>query len=147
VVFPVPPGDTQYLDRTVENERTYYYSVRALRQESGTTARGATSPRVAATPGRMTPPAPPTNLVAAPSAGTVRLSWTPSPDSNVAGYIVYRGGPNAELARLGSVSAPATTFTDRGLAPGTYRYVVTAQDATARANESAPSNEVSVTLP
>jgi hypothetical protein len=146
-VFPLPPGPTRYVDKSVENERTYYYAVRAIRQDAGTTARGPVSPRVAATPGRRTPPAPPTNLVAVRSADTVRLSWTPSPDVSVAGYVIYRGGPRGEVARIGSVRVPATTFTDRGLGPGTYRYAVTAQDATARANESAPSNEVSVALP
>jgi len=146
-VFPLPTGQTQYVDRSVENERTYHYGVRAIRQEAGTTARGASSPRVAATPGRTAPPPPPTNLVATPSANTVRLVWTASPDPNVAGYVVYRAGPGGELARIGSVRVPGTTFTDRDLQPGTYRYAVTAQDATARANESARSNEVSVTLP
>ena len=111
------------------------------------TARGGPSPRVAATPGRTTPPAPPASLVGVPSAGSVRLSWAASPDPNVAGYVIYRGGPTGDLARIGSTRAPATTFTDRDLAPGAYRYAVTAQDATARANESARSNEVTVTLP
>lgn len=152
-VFPVPAG-TEFVDTSVENERTYSYAVRAIRQDAGTTARGPASARVAATPGRSTPPSRPTNLVATPSANTVRLSWTPSPDLNVAGYVVYRAGPTGEITRptgeitrVGSVRAPATTFTDRDLSPGTYRYAVTAQDATARANESGPSNEVSVTLP
>ena len=153
-VVPVPLGRTEYVDKTVENERTYFYSVRAIRQDADTTARGSASPSVAATPGRSTPPVPPAKLVATPSANTVRLSWAPSPDPNVAGYVVYRAGPTGELTRptgeitrVGSVRAPATTFTDRDLSPGTYRYAVTAQDATARANESGPSNEVSVTLP
>jgi hypothetical protein len=42
---------------------------------------------------------------------------------------------------------PGTTFTDRDLPPGTYRYAVTAQDASVRANQSAHSNEVDVTVP
>jgi hypothetical protein len=147
VVFPVPVGQTEFVDKSVENERTYSYAVRAIRQAAGTTARGAASPSVSATPGRSTPPAPPTDLVATPSANTIRLSWLPSRDPNVAGYVVYRAGPTGEIVRVGSVRAPATTFVDRDLTPGTYRYAVTAQDATARANESGPSNEVSVTLP
>jgi uncharacterized protein len=154
VVSPVPVGQTEFVDKSVENERAYSYTVRGIRQEAGTTARGPASPSVAATPGRSTPPAPPKNLVATPSANTVRLSWTPSPDPNVAGYVVYRAGPTGEVTRptgevtrIGSVRVPATTFTDRDMSPGTYRYAVTAQDATARANESGPSNEVSVTLP
>jgi fibronectin type 3 domain-containing protein len=146
-VFLIPPGQTEYVDRGVANERTYHYAVRAVRESAGTVARGAPSPRVAATPGRATAPAPPTSLVAAPSADAVRLSWTASPDRDVAGYVVYRADGAGEATRIGSVRAPATTFTDRGLGPGTYRYAVTAQDASARANESAPSNEVSVTLP
>jgi len=42
---------------------------------------------------------------------------------------------------------PGSTFTDRDVPPGAYRYAVTAQDATARATESARSAEVSVTVP
>ena len=144
-IFPVPAGQTEYVDRNLQNERTYHYAVRAIRQDAGATARGPASARVAATPVRAAPVTPPTNLVAAPSANIVRLSWTASPDRNVAAYVIYRAGAG-EAARVGSVRVPATTFTDRDLAPGTYRYTVTAQDATARANESAPSNEVTVTV-
>ena len=49
--------------------------------------------------------------------------------------------------RVGAVRPPGTTFLDRNLRPGQYRYTVTAQDASARANESRPSTEVSVTVP
>jgi large repetitive protein len=146
-VFPVPAGTTEYLDKGLENDRPYYYAVRAIRDDAGTIARGEPSPRVAATPGRTTVPAPPTNLVAAPSGNAVRLSWAPSPDPGVAAYVVYRAAARGDFARIGSVRAPATTFTDRDLPRGSYRYVVTGQDATARANESPRSNEVSVTLP
>jgi hypothetical protein len=146
-IFSVPAGQTEYVDRNLQNERTYHYAVRAIRQDAGATARGPASPRVAATPVRAAPVAPPTNLVAAPSANIVRLSWTASPDRNVAAHVIYRAGSTGEAARVGSVRVPATTFTDRDLPPGTYRYTVTAQDATARASESAPSNEVSVTVP
>jgi hypothetical protein len=49
--------------------------------------------------------------------------------------------------RVGSVRPPATTFVDRGVPAGRYRYVVTAQDASVRANESERSNEVAVAVP
>jgi hypothetical protein len=146
-IFTVAAGETQFVDKELENDRTYYYAVRAIREDAGTVARGAPSPRVAATPARTTPPAPPTNLVATPAGNTVRLSWTPSPDPNVATYVIYRAAPRGELVRIGSARVPATTFTDRDMRPGTYRYAVTAQDAGTRANESARSNEVTVTLP
>jgi hypothetical protein len=145
--LPVPAGQTEYVDRTVQNDRTYYYAVRALRQDAGTTARGPASPRVAATPVRAAVPAPPAGLVAAVSAGTVRLSWSASADPTVAAYVIYRAAGDGEPVRVGSVRAPATTFTDRELARGTYRYTVRAQDSTARAAESAPSDEITVTIP
>jgi fibronectin type 3 domain-containing protein len=144
--FPVPGGQTQFVDRTVENDRTYHYAVLAIRTDAGTTARGEPSTRVAATPARTTPPEAPTNLVATPSRNTVRLSWTASRDPNVAGYVVYRAGPSGAFERIAAPRVPATTFTDRDLRPGVYRYVITAQDATVRANESAHSNEVRVTV-
>jgi len=145
-VFPLPAGQTQYRDPGVENDRTYYYAVRAIREDAGTSARGEFSTRVAATPGRRTPPAPPTRLVATQAGSTARLSWAASPDPSVASYVVYRADGTGALARIGSTRVPTTTFTDRGVRPGTYRYAVTAQDATARANESTRSNVVTITV-
>jgi hypothetical protein len=141
------PGATSATDAGLENDRTYYYAVRAIRREGIATAEGEATGRVAAIPQDLTPPAAPTNLVAIPSVGTVRLSWTPSGDADVAGYVVYRAAGAGPLQRIGSTRVPATTFTDRDMPAGAYRYAVTAQDASARANESARSNEASVTVP
>jgi fibronectin type 3 domain-containing protein len=87
------------------------------------------------------------DLAALPSRGEERLSWRPSPEPDVGLYVVYRASGGAPAARVGSVRPPATTFVDREVAPGTYRYTVTAQDTTARANESRPSNETTVSVP
>ena len=145
-MFPQPTGQTQFRDSSVENDRTYYYAVRAIRQDAGTTARGEPSARVAATPVRTTLPPPPTSLVATPSGRTVRLSWAPSADPDVGGYVVYRASGAGDFTRVGSTRVPWTTFTDRDVPPGTYRYAVTAQDTTARANESSRSNIVTITV-
>lgn len=142
-----PLAATRFTDRSVENDRTYTYAVRALRRVGGSTARGEPSDRVAATPLDMTPPSPPRNLVAVIAADGVRLSWAPSPDADVAAYVVYRAPARGGFVRVGSARAPATTFTDRDVAAGTYRYVVTAEDAGSRANESGRSNEVTVGVP
>ena len=82
-----------------------------------------------------------------PSERTVRLSWTAGVDADLAGYVVYRATGAGPWMRVGSVPAPATTFTDREVPAGTYRYAVTARDTSVRANESGRSNEVAVTLP
>jgi fibronectin type 3 domain-containing protein len=140
-------SETTFTDSRLENDHAYYYAVRALRTVSGTTIYGRPTARLVATPRDVTPPSAPGSLVAIPSEGAVRLSWTPSPEPDVAEYIVYRAPAGGGLERIGSVAVPATTYLDRSAARGTYRYVVTAQDKAARPNESARSNEVRVTVP
>jgi fibronectin type 3 domain-containing protein len=142
---PVP--DTRFTDTGLENERTYHYAVRAVRTHAGGIARSDLSARIAVTPRDMTPPAAPTGLVAIPSPGTVRLSWKASPEPDVAGYIVYRQAATGDPVRVGSVTAPATTFTDRAVRAGDYRYVVTAFDRASRPNESARSEPAAVSVP
>ena len=78
---------------------------------------------------------------------SVTLSWDASTSSTVVGYNVYRstvsGGPYTLLT---SSPIAATTYTDMTVQAGvTYYYVVTAVDASG--NESAYSNEASVTVP
>jgi hypothetical protein len=65
----------------------------------------------------------------------------------VAGYIVYRAPEAGGFERIGSTTAPSTTFVDRTVTRGVYRYTVAAQDRAARPNESRRSNEVRVTVP
>jgi hypothetical protein len=147
VVTQTAPGATSYVDRGLENERPYLYAVRALRVARGSLARSDLSERVTAVAVDSTPPAPPTDVVAIPSQGTVRLVWLGSKDPDVGRYIVYRGGEGGPLERVGSTAAPGTTFTDRDVPAGPWRYAVTAQDTSSRANESARSAEVSVVVP
>ena len=142
-----PVSETSLTDSGLENDRAYYYAVQAVRIFSGTTIFGRPTARLVATPRDVTPPSAPGNLVAIASEGVVRLSWSPSPESDVATYIVYRAPVGGDFERIGSVDTPGTTYADRTVTRGTYRYVVTAQDNAARPNESARSNEVRVTLP
>ncbi|PYN81598.1 MAG: hypothetical protein DMD96_10115 [Candidatus Rokuibacteriota bacterium] len=146
-VTRVPVAERALTDADLENDRTYYYAVRAVRVVAGTTAYSDPSPRVAVTPRDMTPPSPPANLVGIASEATVRLSWSPSPERDVAGYVVYRAPEGGAFERIGSTTAPSTTFVDRGVTRGAFRYAVTAQDSAARPNESRRSNEVRVSVP
>jgi fibronectin type 3 domain-containing protein len=142
-----PVSGTTLTDSNLENDHVYFYAVRAVRVVSGTTVRSRPSARIAATPRDVTPPSPPANLVGIASEGTVRLSWSPSPESDVAGYIVYRAPEGGAFERIGSTTTPSTTFVDRAVTRGSYRYAVTAQDRAAQPNESPRSNEVRVSLP
>jgi uncharacterized protein len=146
-VATAAPGQRTLTDGKLENERTYHYAIRAVRTEGGTTAYSAPSARVAVTPRKMTPPSPPANLVAIPSASTVRLSWSPSPEPDVAGYLVYRAAARGDFVRVGSTRTPTTTFVDRDVPRGTYRYAVTAHDSASLPNQSNHSDEVTVTVP
>ena len=142
-----PAGVTTFTDTKLENDRAYSYAVRAVGSSAAGTAIGEPSARVTVTPADMTPPSAPANLVAIPSARTVRLSWSPSPERDVAGYVVYRAAGGGGFARIGSTRVPTTVFVDADVPPGQYRYTVSARDAGARANESAYSNEVTVSVP
>ncbi|MGH7262485.1 MAG: fibronectin type III domain-containing protein [Candidatus Rokuibacteriota bacterium] len=148
----VTPGSISspgFTDRGLANEQTYYYAVRAVRSEAGLRALSDRSTVVAATPVKLTPPPPPTNLVAVPSAGAVRLVWDASPESDVAGYVVYRAvAPGADWVRLTPTLITRTTYSDQTVERGkTYSYVVTAVDRARRPNESARSAPARATAP
>lgn len=81
----------------------------------------------------------------AQSAHSVSLSWTAPVDLPSGGvYNVYRGttsgGPYTKLAS----AVATTTFTDTGVTPGTYYYVVT---SVAGGAESGNSNEAKAPVP
>jgi N,N-dimethylformamidase beta subunit-like, C-terminal/Concanavalin A-like lectin/glucanases superfamily/Galactose oxidase-like, Early set domain/Bacterial Ig domain/Glyoxal oxidase N-terminus len=82
--------------------------------------------------GDSQPPTAPTALTAAGSTGSVNLAWTAATDNvGVHHYSVYRstspGFTPSAATKIGQ--ATGTTYTDAGLAPGTYYYAVTAADA------------------
>ncbi|WP_194420385.1 DUF7594 domain-containing protein [Microbacterium abyssi] len=92
-----------------------------------------------------TAPTAPAGLAAAAAGEDVQLSWSASSDDvAVAGYEVHRsataGFSPSEDTRVGT--ATETSFTDSGLAPGTWHYLVIAVDAAG--NASAASNEATV---
>lgn len=147
-ITPAPVAGTTFTDRGLENDTAYRYAVQAVRVDPAGTARGPASAAIAATPVDTTPPSPPTRLIAIPAPGGVRLAWNASPEEDVALYAVYRAEGADAFLRIATTLASATLYTDRDVQPGrTYRYAVTALDRAKKANESARSNEVSVTVP
>ncbi len=85
--------------------------------------------------GDTTAPSTPTDLTAtAISSSQIDLSWNASPESDVAGYKIYRDG-----TYLKSVTG-STSTSDTGLNPSTqYCYTVSAYDSSN--NESGQSNQ------
>ncbi|MBG6218212.1 hypothetical protein IWX75_002693 [Arthrobacter sp. CAN_A6] len=86
-----------------------------------------------------TAPSTPTGLTSTVSGATANLVWTTSSDNvGVAGYRVTRNG----TLLAGTVTG--TSFSNSGLAAGTYTYTVAAFDAAG--NYSIASNSASVTV-
>src|SRR5256885_2970759 len=85
-----------------------------------------------------------TNLTATGGVGSIGLTWTASTDNvGVANYNVYRSTTSGFTPSSSNRIAQPTSnsYTDAGMAAGTYYYRVTAQDAAG--NLSPSSNEAS----
>ena len=91
-------------------------------------------------------------ILTAASAGaqsrSVALRWTASASAAAnpsLTYNVYRSpGCSGTFTRLNSSAVTATSFTDAGVAPGTYCYQVT---AVLNGSESAPTNQAAAVVP
>jgi cell division septation protein DedD len=144
-----PIVETQFRDAPLRNETTYYYVVRSVGGERPPWRESRNSAEISARPVDLTPPAPPQGLTAIPAPGVVSLTWTANTEPDLLGYVLYRREPPAlNPVRLTEAPVQTTTFTDRAARAGvTYVYTVTAVDRSSHRNESAPSSEVSVTVP
>jgi hypothetical protein len=85
-------------------------------------------------------PTAPTNLAVVPRGEGLEIVWTPSPQSDIAGYRIRRAADEAAAELVGEVEAGTTSWTDLQATPGVlYLYTVTAVDGAG--NESPPSDE------
>jgi fibronectin type 3 domain-containing protein len=106
-----------WTDRSVENGKTYFYTVRAL----NAAGKSAYTPRLRATPN--TRPGSPAGLAAAAGDGEVSLAWRPV--EKAAGYKVKRA-PSPEGPWSTAGTTRHTSWTDRDLVNGeAYAYAVT----------------------
>jgi fibronectin type 3 domain-containing protein len=145
-----PIKATQFDDGDLVNDQTYYYVVRPVEGEAPPWQEGLQSLEVSAVPVDLTPPAPPEGVRAVLGPGElVSLSWEPSREADLLGYLVYRSdGPNRRPRRLLETPSRVPSLRDRSVRTGgQYTYTVTAIDTSSRRNESAPSEEVEVVLP
>jgi len=93
------------------------------------------------------PPTAPTELAAAPGEGTVALKWNAASDNlGVSGYNVHRSSTPGFVPSAANLvgRTAATSFTDTGIAAGTWYYEVTAEDAAG--NVGPASNEATATV-
>ena len=148
-VFPVNPDlikESRFLDAVLENGKRYDYQVRAVRNFRGTLIEGLSSAVARGVPEKLTPPSPPTGLVAAVQKEGIALRWNPNPEPDVAGYNVYRR-EKGESAFIKANPRLITEnyFLDREADPHkTYFYRLKAMDTSPAKNESEFSKEVEV---
>lgn len=126
MLHDLPGLATTYIDRSVENGRTYRYAVLAF-NEAGD---GPLSGTVSATPAG--PPGAPRNARVEEGDSNLTILWDPPSEtggSPVIGYRLYRGMGELYLQRLGE-AVGRTTYVDTGLENGrTYYYRVSAWTA------------------
>lgn len=139
------PGfrDTQF-----EFGKTYVYTVRAAVPVEGNPLESDSSDPLIVTPKDVFPPSVPQGIVAAITSATaagpleVDLSWSINPETDLAGYRVYRSETQDDKGQLVTpelLLSPA--YRDTSVRPnGRYWYRVTAVDRAG--NESAPSPAV-----
>jgi hypothetical protein len=76
---------------------------------------------------QMDPVAPASNLTAMQSGNSVNLTWSSSTDSAIQGYHVYRSSSSTgPFSRLTTLPILGNTFSDNGVAPGNYTYMLRA---------------------
>lgn len=143
----------EFRDDTAQADKTYGYSVRSVTQLSDKTLESSDSNIVVVTVHDVFPPSAPTQILIVPvptEEGTLAhldLSWAINPETDLAGYNVYRSEEaGVRGAKVNSDVLPTPAFRDMNGLPGrTYFYSVTALDRTG--NESAASAAVAGRLP
>ena len=122
------PTGTSYSDPGLASG-TYYYKVLA---EDAAGNLSAASNEHAATVADATPPSAPGGVTAITAGSTINVSWTAATDNvGVARYNVHRGATSGFTPSVvNRIAQPTgTTYADLALAPGTYFYKLTAEDA------------------
>ena len=96
-----------------------------------------------------TPPAPPVLISAIPNNSDVALTWRANAEADLAGYLLYRNNLLVNMSgivtgNLKNYLLPGTTYTDKALPDGTFRYYLIAMDQAG--NMSGQSNTMEVDL-
>ena len=144
---------TQFRDSNFEFGTPYVYTVRTLAQFGSDLVESADSAPAVITPRDVYPPITPTGLEisvvpATPQAPPyVELSWSINPETDLAGYSVYRSDrEDLPGERVSTEILPSPTFRDMSVQQGRrYYYRVSAVDRAG--NESPRSSAVAAEIP
>ncbi|HEY8232263.1 MAG TPA: fibronectin type III domain-containing protein [Vicinamibacteria bacterium] len=139
-----PLAERHTTDATAPESATACYVVRAAASVDPL-VESAASNEVCVEVRDIEPPASPGGLAVLPREGGLEVVWTPSPESDVAGYRVYREGPAEPLRKVADVEAGRSAWLDTSARAGVvYLYTVTALDRAGNESPEAPKAEGSL---
>ena len=138
-----PVAETVFKDVRVENNKRYFYRIRTLRKTGDILQAGAASRIISGVPSDMTAPSAVLHLVAVRFPDGIKLAWQAVPDTDLAGYRIYRRDQDSQEPEfIGEVPGSQNQFIDRQpVTAKRWYYSVTAFDTAYPANESPPSME------
>ena len=124
-----PVAEARFVDPRVQWGVERCYGVRTVETIGSLAIESADAPSACVKAVDTFPPAAPAGLTAVASEGAISLIWQADTESDLAGYLVYRGAaPSTELAALTPSPIQDTTFRDVVQAGVRYVYAVRAVD-------------------
>lgn len=134
----------EFADHTATYGNRYIYTVRSIASTEPLVLSADSGEREIEYEDRF-PPAMPRNFVALAETGAVRMRWDPSPDKDVAGYILYRREPGRDFHPLNDKPMRQVEYLDRGLTSGfSYSYRIQVIDQ--KGNESPLSDPITTSV-
>ena len=129
-------------DETMELGKTYFYKVRTLAPPSAGGIESRDSDSIEVSNKDTYPPSPPSEVTAISSGETISLVWLPNTEPDLAGYIVYRSGPEKKFERISDTLVTKASYIDSSVVKSqTFFYRIKAVDQ--KGNVSDFSEEVS----
>jgi hypothetical protein len=142
---------TQFEDKEFKFGENYKYIVRSVSLGTeGAQVESRDSNVLPAAPRDVFAPSAPAGITIAPGPGRLAIFFAANPETDVAGYNIYRSTdpnlPKDKWTKLNDALFTKTTFQDQNVESGKkYYYYLTATDQTG--NVSLPSEVVSETVP
>lgn len=142
---PSPLKESRFKDEAMELGKPYVYSVRPVIETPSGSVEGEDSRPLEVTNADTYAPKTPTEVTAISSGREISLVWLPNTEADLAGYWVYRSGPDKKFQRLLDQLLTTASIIDKSVEKGqTYFYRLKAVDL--KGNESDLSEEVSDTV-
>jgi hypothetical protein len=123
-----PVGETKYADTRIAWGEERCYTVRAIEILGELTVESDAPPPECRTLKDTFPPAPPAGLLSSPLDGAINLIWDPSPEKDLAGYIVLRGTSPDTLRPITDAPLQVTTYLDKVPSGERFTYAIKAVD-------------------